>query len=136
MRENKFDPSTVIGAEFSNGRRLSGGETQLVALAASLSKNGKLMILDEPTSRLDPDSAQRVIQHIRDLNDITRILVSHDMGLVRQCDRIVVLSKESDGDEASPGVVEAVGTHEELLLSSPTYQRFFQSQAGRFSDAR
>jgi ATP-binding cassette subfamily B protein len=132
MSSNGFDLNAVVGQEFRNGRQLSGGEMQLVALASALAKKGRLLILDEPTSRLDPDTAESVVTHIKSLSDSTRVLVSHDMGLVRQCDRIIVMRKETD--ETSPGIIEAIGTHEELLDRSETYKRFFYKQAARFKD--
>jgi ABC-type multidrug transport system fused ATPase/permease subunit len=135
MRVNHFSLETVIGPEFKNGRSLSGGEQQVVALARSLAKAGRIIVLDEPTAKLDPDTAERVIDHLRGLNDCTRLLVSHDMGLVRKCDRILVMSKIDAGDEQSPGCIEACGTHDELLKISPTYRRFFGKQAAKFSDS-
>jgi ABC-type multidrug transport system fused ATPase/permease subunit len=133
MRTNGFKLHTILGPEFTNGRNLSGGENQAVALARSLAKSGKLIVLDEPTSKLDPDIAERVVEHLRGLNDTTRVLVSHDMGLVRKCDRIVVIAKSDPGNEQSPGYIEACGTHKELLESSATYKRFFGKQAAKFS---
>lgn len=132
MRINGFNLKAVVGQEFRNGRQLSGGEMQLVALASALAKQGQLLILDEPTSRLDPDTAESVVKHLKTLQTSTRVLVSHDMGLVRQCDRIIVMRKETG--ETSPGIIEAIGTHEELINNSETYKRFFFKQAERFKD--
>lgn len=132
MQRNHFGLDTVIGPEFTNGRNLSGGEGHLVALARSLAKQGKILVLDEPTNGLDPDIAQSVVEHVRELDGVTRLLVSHDMGLVRGCDRILVLAKQNAEDDNSPGQIEAFGTHDELMERSETYRRFFSGQASQF----
>jgi len=134
MTKNGFNFSTLVGPEFRNGRLFSGGENQLIALATALAKQGKLIVLDEPTSRLDTDTAEKVLDHIRKLSGATRIVITHDMGLAKQCQRIIVMSKANGGDEESPGSVEAVGTHAELLMSSPTYRNFFETQKRRFEE--
>lgn len=135
MKANGFSLNTVSGPDFKNGRLLSGGEHQLVALTRALMKQGRMIVLDEPTSRLDPATSERFLSHLRQLQGTTRVLISHDMGLVSRCDRIVVVNR-APGAENGPGGIEAVGTHEELLLRSPTYAEFYGVQAGRFSNGR
>lgn len=132
MRENGFNLDTVSSPEFRNGRLLSGGESQMVALSRALMKRGSLIILDEPTSRLDPSTSDLVLNHLREIQGATRLLISHDMGLVRQCDRIVVIAR-SHGEDG-PGIIQAFGTHEQVLQNSPIYRRFYLAQASRFEE--
>lgn len=104
----------------------------MVALSRALMKRGSLIILDEPTSRLDPSTSDLVLNHLREIQGATRLLISHDMGLVRQCDRIVVIAR-SHGEDG-PGIIQAFGTHEQVLQNSPIYRRFYLAQASRFEE--
>lgn len=76
---------------------LSGGERQRVMISVCGLLKKPIVIVDEPTSALDPASAQAVIEYLRGLahDGATVIMVSHDLGLARQCDKIVNLSKNS-----------------------------------------
>jgi len=76
--------------------RLSGGERQRVALARAMAPRPQLLILDEPTSALDRDTAQIVLEAIRELvrEDTTVLMSSHrEIEVVEMCDRWVRLRK-------------------------------------------
>jgi len=112
---------TVIGEK---GFRLSGGERQRIAIARAILKNAPILILDEATSSLDAESEALVQEALGNLvQGRTVLVIAHRLGTIRRANRIAVLED---------GRITAIGTHEELLSTSPTYQRLYQLQ---FMDA-
>jgi subfamily B ATP-binding cassette protein MsbA len=108
---------TVVGEK---GFRLSGGERQRMAIARAILKNAPILILDEATSALDSESESLVQVALANLmQGRTVIVIAHRLGTIRRANRIAVLED---------GRITAIGTHEELLTSSPTYQRLYQLQ--------
>jgi subfamily B ATP-binding cassette protein MsbA len=108
---------TVIGEK---GFRLSGGERQRMAIARALLKDSPILILDEATSALDAESESLVQAALANLmQDRTVVVIAHRLSTIRRAHRIAVLED---------GRITAVGCHEDLLLSSPTYQRLYQLQ--------
>ncbi len=99
------------------GRLLSGGQRQRLAIARAMIRNAPVLLLDEPTTGLDAASGLRVLTPLRRLMaGRTTIIISHDLLTVADADAIVVLEA---------GAVSAVGTHEQLLASSPTYAQLY-----------
>jgi len=97
------------------GGGLSGGERQRLSVARAIVKNAPILILDEPTSSLDAISEEIVLSALKALRaGRTTIVIAHRLSTVRDADRILVL----DG-----GRIAAEGRHDELLRSSPLYQR-------------
>ncbi|HUP28918.1 MAG TPA: ATP-binding cassette domain-containing protein, partial [Usitatibacter sp.] len=114
----------VIGRRFKSGVELSGGEWQKIAIARAYMRDAQVLILDEPTAALDARSEFEVFQRFKELSQgKTAVLISHRFSSVRMADRIVVL-----GD----GMVEAVGTHEELLMRGGRYAELFELQAAGY----
>ncbi|QKV78191.1 ABC transporter ATP-binding protein [Amycolatopsis sp. Hca4] len=112
-----------IGTEdTSTGVVLSGGQWQRLALARSLVREGRdLMILDEPSSGLDPEAEHEVHARIREhRQDRTSLLISHRLSAVRDADRIAMLED---------GRVTELGTHDGLLAADGGYARLFRLQA-------
>ena len=108
---------TVIGEK---GFRLSGGERQRMAIARAILKNAPILILDEATSALDAESESLVQEALGNLvQGRTVVVIAHRLSTVRRANRIAVLED---------GRVTAVGPHEELLTTSPTYLRLYQLQ--------
>jgi subfamily B ATP-binding cassette protein MsbA len=108
---------TVIGEK---GFRLSGGERQRLAIARALLKNAPILILDEATSSLDAESESMVQAALGNLmQNRTVLVIAHRLGTIRRANRIAVLEE---------GRITAIGPHEELLTTSPTYQRLYQLQ--------
>ena len=108
---------TTIGEK---GFRLSGGERQRLAIARALMKNAPLLILDEATSALDAESESLVQAALANLmQGRTVIVIAHRLSTIRRANRIAVLED---------GRITAVGSHDELLAASPTYQRLYQLQ--------
>jgi subfamily B ATP-binding cassette protein MsbA len=108
---------TVIGEK---GFRLSGGERQRLAIARALLKNAPILILDEATSSLDLESESLVQVALANLmQDRTSLVIAHRLSTVRRADRIVVLEN---------GRISAIGSHDQLLRSSPTYRKLHRLQ--------
>jgi ATP-binding cassette, subfamily B, bacterial len=97
------------------GRGLSGGQRQRLAIARALLRDAPVLVLDEPTTGLDDENAMQILESIRRLMaGKTTIIVSHDLHLVRQATRIVVLDR---------GHVVEEGSHDVLISSDGLYAR-------------
>ena len=108
---------TVIGEK---GFLLSGGERQRIAIARALLKDVPILILDEATSALDAESESLVQAALANLmQGRTVVVIAHRLGTVRRANRIAVLEE---------GRITAIGSHDDLLTNSPTYQRLHQLQ--------
>jgi subfamily B ATP-binding cassette protein MsbA len=108
---------TVIGEK---GFRLSGGERQRLAIARAILKDAPILILDEATSSLDAESESLVQAALANLmQNRTVLVIAHRLGTIRRANRIAVLED---------GRITAIGSHEELLTTSSTYQRLYQLQ--------
>ena len=108
---------TTIGEK---GFRLSGGERQRIAIARAIFKNAPILILDEATSALDSESEALVQEALANLmQNRTVLVIAHRLSTIRRANRIAVLEC---------GRITAIGSHEELLNISPTYQRLYQLQ--------
>lgn len=119
---------TQLGREWEGGMDLSGGQWQKLALGRAMMRSAPLLlILDEPTASLDPqtehDLFERYALASRDLAEHTgtiTLLVSHRFSTVRMADLIVVM----DG-----GRITEVGTHRELMARGGLYQELYELQA-------
>ncbi len=105
---------TIIG---EGGVNLSGGQKQRIAIARTLLINTKIILFDEATSALDNESQEYIKQTIDNLIlDHTVIVVAHRLSTIVDSDIIHVIND---------GVLEASGTHKELMNSSDTYRMLY-----------
>lgn len=106
---------------------LSGGMLKRASLARALALDPELLFLDEPTSGLDPASASdvdKLVLKLRDLYDLTIVMITHDLDLLWQVtDRVAVLGE---------GKVQGVGSMEELShMDNPAVRQFFEGPRGK-----
>ena len=119
---NGYD--TVLG---ERGASLSGGQKQRIAIARAFIRNTPILILDEPTTGLDAESAELVLLALRLLmRGKTTIIISHDFKLVRHADNIVVLKE---------GKIKQTGTHRQLLEQDGIYANLYIKQFGEIKSA-
>lgn len=114
-----------VTKEFSDsGELFSGGELQRLAIARALAKDAPIVVLDEPSSALDPLAEREVIDLMeRVFADRICVVVSHRLSMTRDASCILVM------DEGR--IVEA-GTHDELIGRAGLYQQMWSAQAGKY----
>ena len=118
----KYDQ--VLGKRFAEGKDLSGGEWQKIALARAYMKDAQLLILDEPTATLDARAEFQAFERFADLTiGKTAVIISHRFSTVRMADRILVLKH---------GKILELGTHQELLGKEGLYAELFLLQAAGY----
>ena len=113
---------TYLYKTFENdGVEISGGEAQKIAIARSLYKDAKIMIMDEPTAALDPIAEFDIFNRIQQIiQNRTVICISHRLSSCRICDRILVFL---DGEIAQDG------SHKELVNVEGPYKELWNAQA-------
>ncbi|WP_421762025.1 ABC transporter ATP-binding protein [Devosia sp.] len=108
---------TVIS---ERGTSLSGGQKQRIMLARALALDPKVLLLDDFTARVDARTERKILANVRaNYPDITLISVTQKIAPVEDYDQIVLLME---------GKMLAIGTHKELLATSPEYAQIFSSQ--------
>jgi ATP-binding cassette subfamily B protein len=113
---------TQLGKWFKDGRELSGGQWQKVALSRAFMRvRADILVLDEPTAAMDAQAEAEVFEHFRQLaRERITILISHRFSTVRMADQIVVLNR---------GRIVERGSHEELMQLNGRYAHLFALQA-------
>ncbi len=116
---------TRLGTRFRDGQELSSGEWQRLALARAWFREAQLIILDEPSSALDPLAEAAMIDNFRRLiGRRSALLISHRLATVRLADRIYVLEG---------GRTVETGSHQELLARNGHYTRLYRAQADHYT---
>ena len=118
---------TILTREFfDNGTQLSGGEQQKVAIARAFYKDADIIILDEPSSSLDPEAEYQLNRSITEYaKDKTVVFISHRLSTTRHADKIYMFD--------SGEIIEA-GSHEELIKLGGKYAYMFNLQAEKYNN--
>ena len=112
---------TIIG---ERGETLSGGQRQRIAIARAVVRQAPILLLDEPSASLDPESEALVFDALaRLMRGCTSVTIAHRMATVRRAQHIYLLDD---------GLITAFGTHEQLLADSETYAQRYRLE---FPDA-
>ncbi|MDJ0736674.1 MAG: ABC transporter ATP-binding protein [Nostocaceae cyanobacterium] len=112
---------TILGKLFDQGEELSIGQWQKIALARAFLRNSQVIVLDEPTSAMDPKAEYEVFEQFRQLiKNQAAILISHRLSTVKMADRIYVMDSGS--------IVES-GSHNQLMRLNGLYANLFETQA-------
>jgi len=112
--------NTIVGDQ---GKQLSGGQRQRVAIARALLKNAPILLLDEATNALDPQSEaliQQAISHL--VKDRTTLVIAHHLTTIQNCGRVLVMEK---------GKLVQEGTHQVLIKEEGLYSKLY---AKKFRD--
>jgi ABC-type multidrug transport system fused ATPase/permease subunit len=105
------------------GSNLSGGQRQRIAIARAFVRDTPILILDEPSTGLDAESTDLVLQALRKLmKGKTTIIISHELNLIRDADQIIVIKE---------GQIEQMGTHDELLRAGGLYANLYIMQSNQ-----
>lgn len=108
------------------GIDLSGGEKQRLAMARALYKDGKVIILDEPTAALDALAEDRMYRKFENMiHGKTAVFISHRLGSTRFCDKIAMFED---------GTIVEEGTHEELMAKNGKYAYMFGIQSQYYDE--
>ena len=108
------------------GIDLSGGEKQRLAMARALYKDGKVIILDEPTAALDALAEDRMYREFENMiHGKTAVFISHRLGSTRFCDKIAMFED---------GTIVEEGTHEELMAKNGKYAYMFGIQSQYYDE--
>ncbi len=120
--------NSVLTKEFdNNGVELSGGEKQKIAIARAFAKNSPIVILDEPSSALDPVAEYTMFETITALcrgENKLSVIVSHRLSSAAMCDKLFVFSE---------GKLVEQGSHRELLEADGIYADMFYKQARNYT---
>ncbi|MGK5740299.1 ABC transporter ATP-binding protein [Micromonospora sp. URMC 103] len=115
---------TLLDRTFANGQDLSGGQWQRITAARGFLRDAELLVMDEPSSALDPRAEHALFQAIRDRQGrATTILITHRLANVRHADRIFVLHE---------GELVEAGSHDDLMAAGGRYAELFTLQAAGY----
>jgi len=115
-----LDRDTVLGNEYIDSAQLSGGQWQRIAIARALYKNAPVLILDEATSELDPETEISIIDRVlAERRDRMTLIITHNLNLSSRVNRIYVLHE---------GCVVEHGSHEQLMALRGKYYAMWISQ--------
>ncbi len=113
-----------LGKEFEDGVEPSKGQCQKLALAKTIYRNARVMILDEPTAAIDSVAEQQIFDQMEEAaGENTLIVITHRFNTTQKMDKIIVLDHN---------IVAEIGNHEELLVKDGIYKQMFDVQKKAF----
>ena len=117
-KEGGFD-----GIVEQGGTNFSGGQRQRLCIARALLKNPKILIMDDSTSAVDTATDRAIREALRqDVNSMTRIIISQRVSSIEDADKIIIMNN---------GMIEDIGTHDELLKRNAGYRNLYETQTRR-----
>ena len=109
--------NSILG---ERGINLSGGQRQRIAIARALIKKPKIIILDDSLSAVDTETEDKIFRNIlNDINNCTKIIISHRISTVKHCDKIIVMNEGEKVQE---------GSHSELIKKEGYYSEIYNQQ--------
>lgn len=122
LEDNQIQYDDSLSKEFDyNGKELSQGQKQRMALARALFKPSKVLVLDEPTAALDASAEYQLYRDFDEIVDGRTVLyISHRLSAAMLCNRIIVIKK---------GEITEEGSHEQLLARRADYFEMYTKQA-------
>ncbi len=102
------------------GANFSGGQKQRLCLARAILKKSNILILDDATSAIDSKTDSKIKKDMKEkLPNITKIVIAQRISAIKECNKIIVMDK---------GMINQIGTHDELLKTNLIYQEVYKSQ--------
>ena len=109
-------PGAYRGSVMERGKNFSGGQRQRIEIATALAKEPTIMLIDEGTSALDPQTEGKVMKHLYE-KGVTMIMIAHRLETIRECDQIYVVEQ---------GHITQHGTHDELRQMDGLYSNLLK----------
>ncbi|MDX2225988.1 MAG: ATP-binding cassette domain-containing protein, partial [Verrucomicrobiae bacterium] len=117
IRELPEGYETLLG---ESGLNLSGGQRQRLAIARALLLEPSILVLDDPTAAIDPETEHEVLEALeKAIEGRTTVIVAHRLSTLRRADRVIVLER---------GRIVQTGTHDELMAAPGPYRRVAKLQ--------
>ena len=109
-------PGAYQGVVTERGKNFSGGQRQRIEIATALAKEPTILLMDEGTSALDPETEAKVMQHLYN-EGVTMIMIAHRLENIAQCEHIYVIEH---------GRITQHGTHDELRQTDGLYSNLLR----------
>lgn len=124
---NGYD--AMLTREFDDqGIELSGGQWQKIAIARTFFRNANILVLDEPSSALDPEAEEYIFSSFKEMSkNKSGIIISHRLSSIRMVDKILVLEQ---------GTIVEQGTHKELMELDGRYALLYNMQAEKYKGGK
>jgi len=107
---------TIVG---ERGITLSGGQRQRTALGRALLVDSPVVVLDDALASVDNKTASRIIKKMRERNNKTILMISHQLSVAATCDRVLVMNK---------GEIVQEGNHEDLVKENGLYKQLWRRE--------